>query len=127
MTKYSNHGIDISAPEILNISINGFWLLIATEELFVPFQKFPWFLNATVKQICNLQWPTQDHLYWSDLDIDLSLESIRNPDVFPLVSNPKNSTRLMVFPLALNPCRTQYHHRCCSLSLSVHPALVREL
>ena len=89
MTTYSNHGIDTSSPEILNISINGFWLLIATEELFVPFQKFPWFLNATVKQICNLQWPTQDHLYWPDLDIDLSLESIRNPEAFPLVSNPK--------------------------------------
>lgn len=26
----------------------------------------------------------------------------------------------------LNPYQTQYRHRCCSLSLSVHPALVRE-
>lgn len=89
MTTYSQHGTDILAPEILNISSNGFWVLLATEELFVPFQKFPWFLNATVKQICNLQWPTKDHLFWPDLDIDLSLESIRNPDAFPLVSNPK--------------------------------------
>jgi hypothetical protein len=27
-----------------------------------------------------------DHLYWPDLDIDLSLESIRHPENFPLIS-----------------------------------------
>jgi hypothetical protein len=28
--------------------------------------------------------PTADHLYWPDLDVELSVESIRNPACFPL-------------------------------------------
>jgi hypothetical protein len=28
--------------------------------------------------------PTPDHLYWPDLDVDLSVESIRHPERFPL-------------------------------------------
>jgi hypothetical protein len=28
----------------------------------------------------------RDHLYWPDLDVDLAVESIRNPERFPLVS-----------------------------------------
>jgi hypothetical protein len=30
--------------------------------------------------------PTEDHLYWKQLDIDLSLQSIRNPAAFPLIA-----------------------------------------
>ena len=30
--------------------------------------------------------PTADHLYWPELDIDLSVGSIRNPEKFPLLS-----------------------------------------
>jgi hypothetical protein len=32
--------------------------------------------------------PSARHLYWPDLDIDLAVESIRNPEAFPLVSRP---------------------------------------
>jgi Protein of unknown function (DUF2442) len=65
---------------------NGFWVLLGGEELFVPFEHFPWFKNATVEQISDLEWPTPNHLYWPQLDADLSVESIRNPMAFPLVS-----------------------------------------
>jgi hypothetical protein len=30
--------------------------------------------------------PSAHHLYWPDLDIDLAVESIRDPASFPLVS-----------------------------------------
>jgi hypothetical protein len=35
----------------------------------------------------NVEWPSTDHLYWPDLDVDLSVRSIEHPEEFPLVSS----------------------------------------
>jgi hypothetical protein len=61
-------------------------LLLADEEVLLPFEQFPWFRRATIEQLSNVEWPSPDHLYWPELDVDLSVESIRRPDAFPLVS-----------------------------------------
>lgn len=75
-----------SAAEVTHVSRHGFWLLLGDEELFLPFESFPWFKAATIEQISQVEWPTKDHLYWPLLDIDLSVASIRDPTAFPLVS-----------------------------------------
>ncbi len=80
------HGNTTSAAEVTNISAHGFWLLVSGEELLVPFAQFPWFKNATIYQLTNVERPSENHLYWPQLDIDLAVESIRNPNAFPLVS-----------------------------------------
>ena len=80
------HGTIISAAEVTHVSKHGFWLLIAEEELLVPFEQFPWLRKATIEQLSEVQLPTADHLYWPQLDVDLSVESIREPSKFPLVS-----------------------------------------
>ena len=36
-----------------------------------------WFRDAMIAQICSVERPTDDHLYWKQLDIDLSVQSIR--------------------------------------------------
>lgn len=72
--------------EVSNISAHGLWLLIDDEELAVPYAKFPWFRNATVAQLVAVERPTTGHLYWPALDIDLAVDSLRDPDAFPLVS-----------------------------------------
>lgn len=79
-------GTVISAPEVTHVSKHGFWLLLADEEVLLPFEQFPWFRRATIEQISRVEWPTPEHLYWPELDIDLSVESIRHPNAFPLVS-----------------------------------------
>jgi hypothetical protein len=81
-------GIAISGPEVTHVSKHCFWLLLGDEELVVPFVDFPWFKKATIEQLTNVEWPSPDHLYWPDIDVDLSVESIRNPVAFPLVSQP---------------------------------------
>ena len=74
------------SPEVTNISQNGFWILLPERELFVPFDKFPWFRNATIGSILRVELPHPRHLYWPDLDIDLDVESIEHPERFPLRS-----------------------------------------
>lgn len=79
-------GLRTSVAEVTHVSRHGFWLLLDAEELLVPFASFPWFRQATIDQLVDVQWPTVDHLYWPQLDVDLSVASIRNPDDFPLVA-----------------------------------------
>jgi hypothetical protein len=81
-------GRSTSAVEVTNISPSGFWLLLGDEELFVPFGEFPWFREATVAKIFDVQRPAPHHLYWPQLDVDLAVESIRDPAKFPLLSRP---------------------------------------
>jgi hypothetical protein len=75
-----------SVVEVTNLSKHGFWLLIDARELFAPFEAFPWFRQASVDQILNVEMPGPNHLFWPDLDIDLAVDSIENPAAFPLVS-----------------------------------------
>lgn len=80
------HGITTSVAEVTHVSKNGFWVLLDAEELLVPFEHFPWFKKATIEQLSDVEWPTLNHLYWPQLDADLSVESIRDPLAFPLIS-----------------------------------------
>lgn len=79
-------GTITSQAEISNVSRHGLWVLLGDEELFLSFDDFPWFKSASITQLCEIEQPSVNHLYWPELDIDLSVESIRNPSAFPLVS-----------------------------------------
>lgn len=80
------HGTFTSVAEVTNVSRHGFWILLDAEELLVPFEHFPWFKQATIEQLSDVQWPAPNRLYWPQLDADLAVESIRDPAAFPLVS-----------------------------------------
>lgn len=84
-------GPSTSAAEVTNVSRHGFWLLLGQEELFVPFSDFPWFASAPIGDLVNVEWPSPEHLYWPALDVDLSVESIRHPERFPLMSRATSS------------------------------------
>ena len=78
-------GKGISAKaEIQSISHQGIWILVGDKEFFMPFTEFPWFLKATVEQIYNLEFFYEKHLHWPELDIDIDVESLRNPVLYPL-------------------------------------------
>ena len=79
-------GMLIFDVEVTNISKHGFWIFLGDEELFLPFRDFPWFEAAPVWAILHLEMPGAEHLYWPDLDIDLTVEAVRHPEKYPLVS-----------------------------------------
>jgi hypothetical protein len=82
--KSLKRGKNISVAEIQNVSEFGIWMLISGREYFLSFKDFPWFLNASIKQIYNFEFLHDRHLHWPDLDVDLSLESVASPEKFPL-------------------------------------------
>jgi len=86
-------GKTISDVEVTNVALHGLWLLVDNREFFLPFGDFPWFRDATVGQIVNIERTGPDHLHWPDLDVDLTLDSIEHPDRYPLVSQARPSQR----------------------------------
>ncbi|MGZ5475652.1 MAG: DUF2442 domain-containing protein, partial [Thermoanaerobaculia bacterium] len=76
--KSKQRGAATSLVEVTNISPQGFWLLLGGRELFVPFKEFPWFKEASVAKISRVERLSEDHLYWPDLDVDLSVRSIEH-------------------------------------------------
>ena len=81
-------GKTTSQAEVTNISAHGFWLLIEDRELFLPFDEYPWFKQAPVGAIIRLEQPRAGHLFWPDLDVDLSVDSIEHPGRYPLTAKP---------------------------------------
>jgi hypothetical protein len=89
--KSAKLGKRTSGVEITNVSKHGFWLLIADRELFVAFEQFPWFRDAAIGQLLNVELPSAHHLHWPDLDVDIAVDSIDHPEHFPLVSKVRSN------------------------------------
>lgn len=56
-------GVHASSVEVTNVSIHGFWLLLETEKLFVPFRDFPWFKDVPIAKLANVERPQPHHLH----------------------------------------------------------------
>lgn len=71
--------ICFSFAEVTSISSQGFWLQFGDEELYLSFVEFPRFEHATVAQITRVVCVSSNRVYWPGIDLDLALDSIRNP------------------------------------------------
>jgi len=54
--------------------------------LFLSFDLFLWFRQATIDQLSAIEPLTHHHLCWPQFDVDLAVQSIRDPSAYPLVS-----------------------------------------
>lgn len=79
-------GTNTSGAEVTNITPHGIWMMILGREKFLPFGQFPWFREASVSGVYKVEMPSENHLYWPALDIDLAVKSIDCPELYPLVS-----------------------------------------
>ena len=77
-----------NAPDVgvKNVSQHGFRIFIGDREFFASFAEFPWFEHASIRELTTVELPSPHHLYWPELDIDLTVDSLDHPDRYPLVS-----------------------------------------
>ena len=109
--KSARRGKNTSAVEVGNVSAHGFWLLVGNNEHFLSFKDFPWFRDATIGQLTNVELPSPHHLYWPDLDIDLAVESLEHPGRYPLVSKMDVNGRLHTTAAQARETRPAYNTR----------------
>lgn len=78
-------GKNIFHSNVSNISEFGFWLIVDDKEYFIPFDKFPEFKSVPVNQIFSVKQLSPTQLYWEELDFDIELAALENPEHFPLI------------------------------------------
>lgn len=83
--KLSKHGKSISVS-VENITPFGIWIYVNDREYFLSYREFPFFKEQTLKSIQNVQLLHGYHLYWPELDIDLEIDNLENPEKYPLKS-----------------------------------------
>ena len=69
-----------------NITPFGIWLFVNGQEHFVSYAEFPYFRDRTLHSIQNVELLHGSHLYWPDLDVDLEIDNLINPQKYPLKS-----------------------------------------
>lgn len=69
-----------------NITPFGVWLFVNEKEYFLSYNDYPYFRDQTLSSIQNVQLIHGYHLYWPDLDVDLEIDNLENPERYPLKS-----------------------------------------
>jgi len=78
-------GQNISEVEVSHVDRHGLWLCVEDKEYFLPYKDYPWFKDAKVREIMNVQLRRGHHLYWPELDVDLEVDALENPESYPLI------------------------------------------
>lgn len=78
-------GKNISAS-VENITPSGIWIYVKGKEYFLDYETYPYFKAKTVYAIQNVKLLHGFHLSWPSLDVDLEIDSIENPEKYPLKS-----------------------------------------
>ena|SRR5438128_4558477 len=71
---------------IVSVSPDGVRLRVNGDEYLLRYDDHPWFLSARVDQIFDVQLLHGSHLRWPALDVDLHVDSLRQPQRFPLMA-----------------------------------------
>jgi hypothetical protein len=82
--KLKNRGKSTSA-EVSHISPHGIWVLVNDSEYMLSFADYPWFSDAKVSEIQNVQVLHGRHLRWPMLDVDIELDTLVAPEGYPLI------------------------------------------
>jgi hypothetical protein len=72
--------------QVENITPFGIWMFVNGKEYFLNYQDYPYFRDQKIKSIQNVRLIHDIHLYWPDLDVDLEIDNLENPEKYPLKS-----------------------------------------
>ena len=72
--------------EVTGISRKGLILMVRGKEYALPHSQFPWFEQARVSDVFDVEMRGRSRIRWEALDVDLSLSILENPDAYPLTA-----------------------------------------
>lgn len=90
--KSPKRGIDTSAS-VENITPFGIWLYVRGREYFLSYKDYPYFKEQRLSDIQNVKLLHGCHLYWPELDVDLEIDNLENPEKYPLKFKASSSKR----------------------------------
>lgn len=86
MSKISKNNGGNTSVKVLTITAKGILLSLPQGDFFLGYNHYPWFENASVKQVFDVKMETPRSIRWDDLDVDLEIESILHPNRYPEIA-----------------------------------------
>ncbi len=80
----SKNGTGTLEYEITNIERFGIWLLADDKEYYIKFEDYPSLKKASVEQLLNLKRIGPSQFRWPDIDEDIELEALEDPEKYVL-------------------------------------------
>jgi hypothetical protein len=84
-SKLGTHTKEKNSVSVEDITPYGIWIQVTGKEYFLDYENFPWFQEATVRQIHELTFSDGFHLRWPNLDVDIHLDSLTHLEQYPLI------------------------------------------
>ena len=69
------------------IVANGITVEVRGNTYFLPYSTNPWFENAKVTDVFNVEPVGKNGIRWDALDVDLAIESLMHPEKYPLIAH----------------------------------------
>lgn len=67
------------------INAQGMMLSVLGQDYFISYNRVPWLRDARVGSVLNVRLAGPDAIEWSELDVDLEIESLKHPERYPLL------------------------------------------
>ena len=65
---------------------NGIMIEVYGNVYFLPYNTNPWFENAKISDVFNIEPVGRTGVRWDALDVDLAIESLMHPEKYPLIA-----------------------------------------
>lgn len=71
-------------PEATNVSQFGIWVIASGSEFFISYSDYPVFEGVSLLSVVKVEADLEGNLHWPELDADIELEALKNPEKYPL-------------------------------------------
>jgi hypothetical protein len=78
------NGKNISV-KVIAITANGLLISIPEGDFFLSYGDYPWFRNARVDEVLDVEMESNNAIRCDNLDVDLEIESILHPEKYPVI------------------------------------------
>jgi len=84
MKKISTANGTSTSVKVHAIVANGITIEVQGNVYFLPYDSNPWFENAKVADVFNIEPVGRTGVRWDALDVDLAIDSLIHPEKYPL-------------------------------------------
>lgn len=85
MQKSSNQNTSTTLASVLMINNQGIMINVLGNDYFLSYNRVPWMKDAPVRDVLDIHMEGRNAITWPKLDIDLEIESLKHPELYPLI------------------------------------------
>ncbi|GHT60799.1 hypothetical protein FACS189451_01510 [Bacteroidia bacterium] len=86
MRKVSTKNGSNTSVKVHAIVSNGITVEVLGNTYFLPYNSNPWFENAKVSEVFDVEMLGNEGIRWEALDVDLAIDSFIHPERYPLIA-----------------------------------------